>query len=408
MGSIRRSPRNASRWEARYRDPAGRQRTRTFHRRADAQVFLKSVEADVLRGAYRDPQLDKVIFKTFANGWAEGLTRKAKTRQGYQALLANHLIPAFGPWPLVAIDQPAVQQFVSDLSAHGYAARTVRNAYAVLRRVMKLAVVGGIIPSSPCIEVELPSEPTTEMTYLSAEQVNALADAITPHFQLLILFAAYTGLRSGEIAALRWRRVDLRTGKVEVAESAADVGGRFVYGTTKTGKVRTVPLTRFLCEALGETLAHGVVPHPNSFVFTSITGRPLRHNLFLKRHFKPAVVRAGLPAALRFHDLRHTYAGLLVAQNAHPKAIQERMGHSSIQVTFDVYGHLLPGVSEQLTEGLDAAYQRARVVQPWCSDDRNVVLLRPDATGNPSDQGVDSVPPAGLEPATCRVSLYRV
>jgi integrase len=209
---------------------------------------------------YRDPQLDRVLFEDFANRWAQGLTRKAKTRQGYQALLANHLIPALGSWPLIAIDQPVVQEFVSDMSTRGYGARTVRNAYAVLRRVMKLAVVAGVLPSSPCVEIELPSAPTTEMTFLSADQVNALADAITPHFRLLILFAAYTGLRSGEIAALRWRRVDLRTGKVEVAESAADVGGRFVYGTTKTGKVRAVPLTRFLCKALGETLAHGVVP----------------------------------------------------------------------------------------------------------------------------------------------------
>ena len=120
----------------------------------------------------------------------------------------------------------------------------------------------------------------------------------------------------------------------------------------------------------------------------------------LKRHFKPAVARTGLPPALRFHDLRHTYAGLLIAQNAHPKAIQERIGYSSIQVTFDVYGHLLPGVSEQLTEGLDAAYHRARVVQPWCSDGPNVGAIRPDATGNPSDQPVYPVPPAGLEPAT--------
>lgn len=119
MGSIRRSPRNPKRWEARYRDPVGRQRTRTFDRRGDAQAFLTSVEADLLRGAYRDPQLDKVLFETFATRWAEGLTRKAKTRQGYKAILSNHLIPAFGSWPLVAIDQPVVQQFVTEMSAQG-------------------------------------------------------------------------------------------------------------------------------------------------------------------------------------------------------------------------------------------------------------------------------------------------
>jgi site-specific recombinase XerD len=141
---------------------------------------LKSVEADVLRCEYRDPQLDKVIFETFATRWADELTRKAKTRQGYEALLNNHLVPAFGSWPLVAIGQPDVQHFVSTMSARGYGARTVRNAYAVLRRIMKLAMVAGVVPSSPCIEIELPSAPTTEMICLSAEQVNTLAAAISP------------------------------------------------------------------------------------------------------------------------------------------------------------------------------------------------------------------------------------
>jgi integrase len=246
-----------------------------------------------LRGQYRDPQLDKVIFETFATRWADGLTRKAKTRQGYEALLNNHLIPAFGSWPLVAIGQPDVQQFVSTMSARGYGATTVRNAYAVLRPVMKIAVVAGVMPWSPCIEIELPTGPTVEIDCLSAEQVNALAAAITPQFRLLIIFAAYTGLRAGELAALRWRRVDLLAGKVEVAESVADIGGKFVYGTTKTGKVRTVPLPRFLSRALGESLATGIVPHPNSSVFTSTTGRPLRHNLFFSGTSSPRLRAPG-------------------------------------------------------------------------------------------------------------------
>jgi integrase len=92
-------------------------------------------------------------------------------------------------------------------------------------------------------------------------------------------------------------------------------------------------------------------------VFTSPTGGPLRHNLFYARHFKPAVLRAGLPEALRFHDLRHTCAALLIAQAGHPKAIMERLGHSSIHFTLDRYGHLFPGLDEALTDGLAATYR---------------------------------------------------
>src|SRR5207302_3117686 len=105
-------------------------------------------------------------------------------------------------------------------------------------------------------------------------------------------------------------------------------------------------------------------PHePDDLVFTSAGGGALRHNLFYARHFKPAVRAAGLPTALRFHDLRHTCAALLIAQGAHPKAIMERLGHSSIQVALDRYGHLFPGLDEALTDGLEATYRASRCAQ---------------------------------------------
>jgi integrase len=97
----------------------------------------------------------------------------------------------------------------------------------------------------------------------------------------------------------------------------------------------------------------------DAFVFTAPEGGPLRHNLFYQRTFRPAVRRAGLPPGLRFHDLRHTCAALLIAQRAHPKAMQERLGHSSITVTLDRYGHLFPSLDEALTEGLEGTYRAA-------------------------------------------------
>ena len=97
----------------------------------------------------------------------------------------------------------------------------------------------------------------------------------------------------------------------------------------------------------------------NDFVFTSSRGGPLRHSNFYARHFKPAVIRAGLPEATRFHDLRHSYAAMLIAEGAHPRAIMERMGHSTIQVTLGTYGHLFPSLEEALTDALDDVYRAA-------------------------------------------------
>lgn len=99
------------------------------------------------------------------------------------------------------------------------------------------------------------------------------------------------------------------------------------------------------------------------FVFASAEGTPLRRN-FYRRHFKPAVARASLPAQLRFHDLRHTCAALLIAQGAHPKEIQERMGHSAIRLTFDRYGHLFPSPDVRLRDGLEAAFRSATIEKP--------------------------------------------
>jgi integrase len=103
----------------------------------------------------------------------------------------------------------------------------------------------------------------------------------------------------------------------------------------------------------------GRYPNADGWVFSSAEGGPLRRSNFYRRHYKPAVARAGLDAGLRFHDLRHTCAALLIAQGAHPKEIQEHLGHSTIRVTFDRYGHLLPNLAERLTEGLDQTFSRA-------------------------------------------------
>jgi len=132
-----------------------------------------------------------------------------------------------------------------------------------------------------------------------------------------------------------------------------------MLGPTKTHADRTVRLPRFLREELAAYLADRP-RDPNAFLFTAPRGGPLRHHNFYQRLFCPALPRAGLPEQIRFHDLRHTCAALLIAQGAHPKAIQAHLGHSSIQVTMDRYGHLFPDALEHLADRLDAVRTQAR------------------------------------------------
>jgi integrase len=195
------------------------------------------------------------------------------------------------------------------------------------------------------------------MHFLTVRQVEDLAEAIDPRYRMLVRFATYSGLRAGELVALRVRHLNLLRGTCEVVDSATDVDGRLVWGTTKTYTRRRVHLPRFLCDQLAAYLADR--PHaPDDLVFTAPQGGPLREQKVIERFYKTAAAKVGLPE-LRFHDLRHTCASLLIAQGASVKAVQAQLGHASATITLDRYGHLFPDELSQLARHLDRAYADA-------------------------------------------------
>ena len=195
------------------------------------------------------------------------------------------------------------------------------------------------------------------MHFLEAGQVDALAGAIDDRYRALVYLAAYGGLRAGELVALKVSRVNTLAGTLEVAEAASEVRGRLTFGPTKTGRVRTIGLPRFLADMLGEHI--GRYPTADGFAFSAPEGGPLRWRNFYARYFRPAAARAGLPKGLRFHDLRHTCAALLIANGRHMEEVKDHLGHSSIRVTSDRYGHLFPRARQELAESLDETYRRA-------------------------------------------------
>ena len=375
MSSIvkRITPGGAVRWDVRYRGTDRRQVKRSFKRRTDAQRFANLVEADVLRGDWIDPRRARETFGHWAVLWqATTAHLKPKTREGYSSILNRHLIPEFGSVPLSAIDHPRVLAYLAELGRDGVGPGTVRNIRDVLRLVMALAVRSGAIKHNPVLGARLGRSAKQEMVFLTPAQVMDLANEVAnppirrgggehrratfPEYGLLVRLAAFTGLRAGEIGALRVRRVDLMRRRLEVAESASEAHGQFEIGATKTYERRSVPIPASLAEQLTGHLA-GL--GPDDFVFRSSDGGPVRHSNWYLRHFKPAVARAGLPERTRFHDLRHTYAAMLIAQGAHPRAMMERLGHSTIQVTLGTYGHLFPGLEEHLDGALNEMFNSA-------------------------------------------------
>jgi integrase len=359
FGSIRRLP--SGRYQARYEDAVGVEHRgpTTFSTKADANRWLSTIQADMARGEWSDPRLGRVTLGRWADEWlATTVHLKAKTRVGYESVLRTHVRPAFGSTPIAAIDQMQVRRFIAELTRKGAAAGTVRNAYRVLNLILVSAVGAGAIKINPAAGVRLPRSERGEMVFLTPGQVHDLAAELGEANGLLVTFAAYTGLRAAEIAGLRVGRVDLGRRVVDVVETIGEANGRLVSGPTKTHERRTVPLPRFLAKDL-ESQLEPRSSDPDALVFTAPEGGPVRHNNFYRRHFRPAVRRAGLPSATRFHDLRHTCAAMLIANGAHPKAIAELLGHSTITVTLDRYGHLFPGLAEKLADGLDRTHGEA-------------------------------------------------
>jgi integrase len=361
MAHIERRVRNGKvSYRARYRDPAGRERSKTFSRKVDAERWLTEVEHTKVRGGWTDPALGKVRFSDWLTAWWATTTNlRPTTRARDETLLRLHAVPRFGDVPLAAISQLEVRAWVAELSARGLAPATVTKAYQLLGKVMAAAVDAGYVAQTPCRKIPLPRIECEEMRFLTPAEIVTLAEAIRPIYRALVLVGAYGGLRIGELAGLRRTHVDLLRGTVRVAEIITEVSGKLYIGPPKTrASRRTVGLPRFVVRELEAHLA-GSGGTPDDHVFTEPEGGPLRIVGFRNRIWRPATEAAGLEG-LRIHDLRHTAVALWIAAGASPKEVAVRAGHTSVSFTLDRYGHLYPEADAKLRDRLDDLHATAR------------------------------------------------
>lgn len=357
MGHVRRT--DSGRWQARYRDPTGRERARNFTRKADAERFLVQIESDKLRGQWVDPEAGRIKLGEFAERWyATTVPLKPKTRSGYRSLLDSRILPYLGDLQLRHIDPILIREWVAELQEDGLSASRIRQARNVLHSVFNMAVEGSMVTRNPVAGVKTPPVVSPPRRYLTAEQVGRLADAMESPHDLLILVLAYSGIRFGEAAALRRSHCDLEGSRLHISESLAEVAGQLHFGTTKNHRQRVVALPATIRDRLRDHL-ETIDSAPDDLVFTSPQGRPLRYSNFRQRQWTPAVETAGL-SGLEIHELRHTAASLMINQGADPKLIQSQLGHSSISITYDIYGHLFPDRLDELASQLDKLIREGR------------------------------------------------
>lgn len=342
-------------FQVRWRDPLGVQRSKVFDRRTDARAFSVKVESDKQRGTYVNPADARTPFGEWVEDWFGGkLNLRSATRARDESLLRNHVLPTFGRVPIGQITPQMVQSWMVDLAGQRKP-RTVRECYRLLSSALKAAVGANLISHSPCsAPTGLPRVERKKERFLSPAQVHSLALAIDTAYRALVYTAAYLGCRWGELAGLKRENLDLLRGQVRIVGSLERVGGtvRYVEDTKTSAGRRTITIPKFLIEILADHLAYAPT---SEFVFTGPDGGLLRESNFRKRQWKPAVERAGLEP-LTFHDLRHTCAAILIEQGAHPLEIQRRLGHADIRTTMNVYGHLFPNLDERLTARLDDVF----------------------------------------------------
>lgn len=370
------------RWRARYRDPAGKSRSRTFRRKGDAERFLAATATDIHRGDWIDPKLRRARFDEWAEVFEDGLVRLAPTTsRRYRQLLALQIRPWFGGRPIAGIDYQDVESFIVDLFRRGYSAKTVRDCVSVLSLVMKAAQRAKVIRENPAAGHHVRVARQRGQA-LPLDELHRLVEHTRGDYRLAVMVLIYTGMRPSELCGLRVRHLDLLKGSVHVCETLTPVGSRLVAGTTKTDQERIVPLPRFVCDLLAGHLAAraeqlGRPVAADDYVFTGVKGTPLNRDFLRKGVLVPALRAAGLPEDFRTYDLRHAHASQLIDMGASPLAIKERLGHADILTTFRKYGHLFQGVQERLTAQLEEAHRQAVAAMPA----GDVVELRPDRRG---------------------------
>ena len=349
------------RYRARYRDPLGRQRSETFTRKVDADRYLREMVVDVERGRWIDPAgADMPLAR-----WAEEFLSLARrlspsTRETYARDLTRYILPRFGTYRIGRLPADEIEQWLLDEIAGGLAPSSVHRHYRTLRRVLQVAVEKERILRNPCDRVQPPRVPKREMAFLTWEQGVDLGEAINDRYRALIYLAIDSGMRWSELVGLRRSKVDLQRGKVRVTEQMIRLDtGEWVRKETKTASgIRSITISSFTATVLAEHLDRYAAPGVDALVFTNRAGNPLIASSFWQHHFQPALAEAAV--SCRFHDLRHTSVALAIAEGAHPKAVQTRMGHSSINVTFDRYGHLFPELDEAIASGFSERFEAAQ------------------------------------------------
>lgn len=345
---------------------------------ATSETFTDKTEAENFRDKMRvrrsgggklvSLQAGKMAVFAYANQWlaavSDGLA--PGTVKTYRSLLDNHVLPVIGRAAMRDVTRTEVQQIITRMRKADLSASTIQGVRAVVGTMFNRAVtIDEVITTSPCRGIVMPPTGHRAVRILETHHVVSLAASIDPRYRALVLVAAGTGLRIGELLGLTWDRIDLDRATLTVDRQYKPTAHALTATKTRAS-VRTIPLGKSTvallrhlhdaCSPVPVTLpcvGHRK-PQAVTLVFHDGDGNPLSY-WQLDSAWKKARTAAGVPDWATWHTLRHYYVSLLIADGIHARVIQERVGHKSISTTMDVYGHLMTSHGDDTRTAVDNA-----------------------------------------------------
>jgi integrase len=362
------SRRKDGRWEGRYYVPTedGPKRKVIYGKtRAEVSEKLTKALSDRANGIVYDNE--NITIGEYLDVWLKRSVYGSVRQSTYDRdtnLVNNHIKPVLGSLKLKKLNSAHVQNFYRNRLDTGLSASTVRKIHDILRRGLAEAVDWHLTQRNVADVVKPPRPVPKEIVALSTDETRRLLDAAAEdRLEALYVLAVHTGMRQGEMLALRWQDVDIENAVLSVRRTLTRRGGKVAFGEPKTKKSRrSIRLTPQAVDALRAHLERqlrdmeilGDHYQDQGLIFTTDTGAPINPSNLRQRSFTPLLKRVGLPH-MRFHDLRHTCATLLLSRGVHPKFVQELLGHATIAITLDTYSHVMPSMGDATAKAMEDA-----------------------------------------------------
>lgn len=348
-------------WMGQVTLPDGKRKSKSFKTRGEARDWVRTQREAIAKGVWTSQE--KITVGEYLDRWLSDVvmhTLRPKTIESYEGIVRLYLKPEIGSIKLTALRPDHLQKMYTEMLDRGLSRRTVHYAHAIIHRALHQAFKWGLVPRNIADLADPPRPKPKEFQALNVEQLKKFLEVNQDDlYYPLYVLAIATGLRKGELLGLRWEDVDFFSGTIHIRQTVGEIKGKgIVIGEPKSDRSRrAIAVPGYALDVLWEYKEKE--GRTEGLVFVSTRKTPLSPRNIV-RYFKEALRRAGLPDTIRFHDLRHTTATLMLREGVHPKVVQATLGHSQIGLTMDTYSHVMPDIQRDAADKMEKIFSVAK------------------------------------------------